>query len=142
MNIAKYIMLMGCTRSLSKNYGIEPDTKGRDIAHKLISSRLPGLPIVNNKEKNEVVGIITEFNLLGALREGMDADQFTADRIMSKEPVTAGLDTPAEELIEIMLEENFTMIPITKNNRLVGIVDRCSLMELYMTSSLERYVVK
>ena len=140
MNIAKYIMLMRCTRYPSKRIGVEPDTSGREITNRLITTGLPGLPVIDHGSR-EVTGIVTEFNVLGALREGMDPDRFTAARIMSQEPVTADIDTPAEELIEMMLENNFTMIPITKNKKLAGIVDRCSIMELLVSHNLERYYV-
>ncbi|MEW6602440.1 MAG: CBS domain-containing protein, partial [Nitrospirota bacterium] len=83
---------------------------------------------------------VTAFDLLGALREGMNLDDFNADRIMSKEPITAGIETRAEDLVEMMLENNFTMVPIIKDRRLVGIVDRASLMEAYIEPALRRYV--
>ena len=139
MNIAKYIMLMRCTRFPSKTVGIEPFTTGREVANKLISTRLPGLPIVN-KENMEVKGIVKEFDVLGALIEGLDPDSFTAEKIMSGDPITGDLDTPAEELMEMMLEKNITMVPITKNNKLAGIVDICSLIEIIMAPGSERYL--
>jgi CBS domain-containing protein len=139
MNIAKYIMLMGCTRFPIKKIGIEPQTTGREIADKLSATRLPGIPVIDKRENNKVIGVVTEYNLLGALREGMDPDKFTAERIMDKTPITVEPDTPAEELIEIMLEHNFTMLPVTKNNKLFGVIDRCSLLDFYMTPSYEKY---
>ncbi len=141
MNIARNIMLMGCTRFASSKNWVERSTSARDIANKLLSSRLTGIPVVDDKDSRKVIGLITEMNLLGIFREGMDIDDFTADRIMSGVPKTADIDTPAEELIDIMVENNFMMIPITKNNRLVGVVDRCSMMDFYMAPNMEKYAV-
>ncbi len=138
MNIAKYIMLMRCTRYPSGKLGVEPQTTGREVANRIVSTRLPGLPIVD-KNSREVKGIVNEFDLLGALMEGMDPDTFTAERIMSGDPITASLDTPAEELMEMILDKNFTMVPITKNNKLAGVVDICSLIEFLMSPGTERY---
>jgi CBS domain-containing protein len=140
MNIARNIMLMGCTRFATNKNWVERDTNGRDIANKLLRTRLTGIPVVDNKESRNVVGIITEMNLIGIFREGMDPANFTAEKIMSGIPKTADIDTPVEELIDIMVENNFTVIPITKNKRLVGIVDRCSIMDFLMSPSSERYV--
>ena len=140
MNIARNIMLMGCTRFASKKNWVERSTNGRDIANKLLSSRLTGIPVVSDKDSRKVIGVITEMNLLGIFREGMDPEDFTAEKIMSGVPKTADIDTPAEELIDIMVENNFTMIPITKNSRLVGVVDRCSMMDFYMSPQSEKYV--
>ncbi len=61
------------------------------------------------------------------------------ENIGSKEGISADITTPAEELMEMMLERNFSMVPITKNNKLPGIVDICSLVELRMTPVAERY---
>ena len=141
MNIAKYIMLTRCAMNPSRKFGVERHTTGREVANKLITCNLPGLPILSNKH-SEVVGIVTEFNILGALREGMDADKFTAERVMTGGPITADINTSAEELIEIMLENNFTMIPITKNNKFAGVVDRGSLLEFFMSPVFERYGYK
>jgi CBS domain-containing protein len=140
VNIARNIMLMGCTRFASKKNWVERTTNGRDIANKLLSSRLTGIPVVNDKDSREVIGVITEMNLLGIFREGMHPQDFTAEKIMSGIPKTADINTSAEELIDIMVENNFTMIPITKNSRLVGVVDRCSMMDFYMSPQSEKYL--
>lgn len=121
---AKHIMLM------HSRVAVRPDSTGREIAYRLMSTGLPGLPVVN--EDMEIVGIVTEFDILGALREGMKVDEITAKRIMSKEPVTADMETSAGELIEMMLENNFTIIPVVRNKKLVGVVDRFSVMDVYM----------
>ena len=140
MNIARNIMLMGCTRFASNKNWVERETNGRDIANKLLRTRLTGIPVVDDKDNRNVVGIITEMNLIGIFREGMDPGNFTAEKIMSGIPKTADIDTTVEELIDIMVENNFTVIPITKNKRLVGIVDRCSIMDFLMSPSSEKYV--
>ncbi len=141
MNIARNIMLMGCTRFASKKNWVERNTSAREVANKLLSSRLAGIPVVDDKDSRRVIGIIKEMNLIGIFREGMDIDNFTADNIMSGMPKTADINTSAEELIDIMVDNNFTMIPITKNGRLVGIVDRCSMMDFYTAPSFEKYAV-
>lgn len=87
----------------------------------------------------EVIGIITEFDLLGAIREGMKVDEIIAERIMSKEPKTADLETPAEELIEMMLENNFTVIPIVKDKKLTGIVSRFAIIDASVEPGFYRY---
>ncbi len=142
MNIARNIMLMGCTRFASKKNWVERNANGRDIANKLLTSRLAGIPVVDDKDSRRVIGIITQMNLLGIFREGMDIDEFTAEKIMSGVPKTADIDTTADELIDMMAENNFTTIPITKNGRLVGIVERCSLMDFFMSPNMERYATR
>lgn len=128
MIIAKHIMFM------HRRASVRPSATGREIIYKLISTGLPGLPVIN--ENMEVKGIVTEFDILGNIREGMRLDEITAERIMSKDPRTTDLETPAEKIIEMMLEYNLTMIPITKDKKLMGIVDRASLIEAYAAPDL------
>jgi len=139
MNIAKNIMLMGCSRFATRKNWVERSTNGGDVINKLLSSRLTGIPVVDDKYNRKIIGFINEMNLIGIFREGMDPRDFTADKIMSGIPRTADINTPVEELIDIMVENNFTLIPITKNDKLIGIVDRCSMMEFFMSPGTERY---
>ena len=87
-----------------------------------------------------IKGIISDFNIHEALRKGIKLDDLDEESIMSEEPFSADIDTPMEKLMDIMLENNFTMIPITKNGKLVGIVDRCAIMEGYVTPGFDRYL--
>ena len=141
MNIAKYLLLVRCTQHRPKNVSVSQNETGRNIANKLITTRLPGIPVVDSQNK-KVVGIVTEFDILSALRKGLDLDEFTAERIMSTAPATADIDTPVNDLIEMMIKNNSTMVPITKNNKLAGIIDRCSIMEGYMAPGADRYLAK
>ena len=93
----------------------------------MMSYGQPGLPVVN--DNMEVVGVITEYNVLGAIREGMKLDTIPAARIMTTEPMTADIDTSSEDLIQMMLMNNFTFIPIVNKNKYVGMVSRHSIMD-------------
>ncbi len=107
------------------------DTTVKDAAHRIISSGQPGLPVVNSKM--EVIGIITEFNILGAIREGLDLGEISVARIMTTEPTVADSNTSINDLIQMMLLENFTIVPITNNNKYVGLVSRHMIMDAYLS---------
>src|SRR5512147_1854679 len=112
---------------MSGKISVGKDTTVRDAAHKMISHGLPGLPVVN--DAMEVMGVITEFNILGAVREGMNAGEITASRIMTPNPVTADINTTTDDLIQMMLLNNFTIVPIVNNGKLAGVVSRFSVMD-------------
>ncbi len=120
---AKYIMKRGAA--------VKPDTVAKEVVSRLSATGLPGLAVINNQL--DVVGVITDFDLLGALREGMQLENFTADRVMTREPITADIDTMANELIKMMLVNNFTIIPIVRDNKFVGVVSRLSIMDTYVS---------
>ncbi|MBI5634549.1 MAG: CBS domain-containing protein [Nitrospirae bacterium] len=121
---AKYLMIA------HKRVALGSNSNGKEVIYRLMAAGLPGLPVVN--EEMEVIGIVTTFDLLGVIREGLNLAEITAAKIMSKAPVTADPETTSDKLIEMMLENNFTVIPIVKDKRLVGVVDRFSIMDAHI----------
>ena len=117
---------------------VRENTTAREIIFKFMATSYPGLPVVNNNR--EVVGIVTEFDILSVIQRGMDLDSVTAGEIMAKMIVTAGLETPQEELIKIMMENHFTIIPILKDNRLAGIVSRMEIMDAQVDPDLYKHI--
>ncbi len=124
MPTAKQLMLM------HRRVSVGPDATGDEIVNRIMSTGLPGLPVLN--EKMEVIGIVTEFDLLRTIRQRINLDKITAKEMMSKDPVTAEMDAPAERLVQLMLEHNFTVVPIVSNNELRGVVDRSSILDVYV----------
>ncbi|RMG72798.1 MAG: CBS domain-containing protein [Nitrospirae bacterium] len=122
---------------MHRRQAVEPDATLRKVAYKLMSTGYPGLPVVN--ERLEIMGVLTEHDLIKALREGADIDKAKASEIMNKEPVTADINTPVEKIIDMMLQHRFTMIPITRNNRLAGIASRDSVIEVYTEPGIWSY---
>ncbi len=115
-----------------------PNTAVKDIARRIISTGQPGLPVIN--ETSEVVGIVTELNVLEAIQEGLDLGKITAERIMTKEPVTADLETSRDDLIQMMLLNNLTMIPIVSNEKYIGTVSRQVALDAFL--SPDYYLLK
>jgi CBS domain-containing protein len=118
---AKYIM---CKRA-----AVRESESGKEVVFKMMGSGCPGLPVVN--EEMEIVGIITAFDVLKALRSGTEIEAITVGKVMSKATLSADLNTPLEELIDMLINNNYTIIPITNNNRLVGIVSRNEILAAY-----------
>jgi tRNA nucleotidyltransferase (CCA-adding enzyme) len=118
---AKYIM---CKRA-----AVQESESGKEVVFKMMGTGCPGLPVVNGQM--EIVGIITAFDVLKAIRKGVEIDALTVGNVMSKAPLSADLNTPLEMLIDIIIDNNYTIIPITNNNRLVGVVSRNEILQAY-----------
>ena len=102
------------------------NTIGRDLAIKLLSGMYSGLPVVDDKGK--VVGVVSEFDLLKALKEGKKLEQVTAEDIMSKNPICVSENTPVEEIIDLMMKHNIIRVPVVRNDNLVGVISRCDIL--------------
>ena len=101
-------------------------TIGRDLAVKLLSGMYSGLPVVDNDGK--VVGVVTEFDLLKAVRDGKALEQITAEDIMSKTPICVSENTPIQEIIELMTKHNIIRVPVVRNTNMVGVISRCDIL--------------
>ncbi len=102
------------------------NTIGRDLAIKLLSGMYSGLPVVDDKGK--VVGVVSEFDLLKAVKEGKKLEQVTAEDIMSKNPICVSENTPVEEIIDLMMKHNIIRVPVVRNDNLVGVISRCDIL--------------
>lgn len=102
------------------------NTIGRDLAVKLLSGMYSGLPVVDNNGK--VIGVVSEFDLLKAIRSGKALEQVKAEDIMSKNPICVTEDTPIEEIIDLMTKHNIIRVPVVRKDTLVGVVSRCDIL--------------
>ena len=102
------------------------NTIGRDLAIKLLSGMYSGLPVVDDKGK--VVGVVSEFDLLKAMRGGKALEQVKAEDIMSKNPICVSENTPVEEVIDLMMKHNIIRVPVVRNDNLVGVISRCDIL--------------
>lgn len=102
------------------------NTIGRDLAIKLLSGMYSGLPVVDDKGK--VIGVVSEFDLLKAIRDGKALEQVKAEDIMSKNPICVSENTPVEEVIDLMMKHNIIRVPVVRNDNLVGVISRCDIL--------------
>ena len=125
---------------MSGKISVGANTTVKEVAHKMITYGLPGMPVVN--ESMEVIGVVTEFNVLGAVREGMDLGKITASRIMTPNPATAEVNTSTDDLIQTMLLNNYTMLPILNNGKYAGVVSRFSIMDALVSPDYSVFSAK
>ena len=109
-------------------------TKGIDLVRKLMCP-YPGVPVVN--EKSAVIGIVSEYEILDAIRENRTVNEFSAESLMScghaehgvcSTPVTVSPNTSIEDIADLMYKRNISILPVVENNVLVGLITRKSII--------------
>ena len=75
-----------------------------------------------------LVGILTERDVLRAAASGEDLTTAPVSVWMTKDPQSAGPDTPAEEAAQIMFRNGFRHLPVAEGRHVRGIV---SLRDLF-----------
>ncbi|MGH7166844.1 MAG: CBS domain-containing protein [Nitrospiraceae bacterium] len=99
---------------------------GRDMAVQFLTGVYSGLPVV--ERDGELIGIVTEFDLLKAVQDGKDLHTVTAQDLMSVVPVTVEEDTAIGDVMKQMIKENVLRVPVVRNRKLVGVISRSDLL--------------
>jgi predicted transcriptional regulator len=113
------------------------NASARDIALQLLTGLYSGVPVTD--DQGHVIGVVTEFDLVEAIQEGKELNKTAAEEIMSKEVVTADVDTPVSELVKIMTDVAVIRLPITAKGKLIGVVARCDVLRSMMEPEFVTY---
>ena len=127
---------------------VQPDTEIREIAALLLKHRISAVPVVD--EEFHIVGLVSEGDLVRRYETGTDdrhswwlADAFstrdkTADYIkshgrkaadvMTQTVIVVSRDTPLYEIASLLEKHHIKRVPVTDDDRLVGIVSRANLL--------------
>ena len=124
----------------------------KEVAQKLVDNHLTGMPVVKG---DEVIGIITEADLIMQkaklhmpmyiqlldsflyLEDTKEIEEdmhkimgLTAEEVMTEDVVTMEADDTVENLATLIEEQHINPIPVTQDNKLVGIVSRSDIVKL------------
>lgn len=97
-----------------------------EVALYMLLGGFSGVPIA--EAGGTLVGIVTELDLIRALRAGMLLESTSVSEIMTREVITVDVSTSAEEIMEILDSAHILRVPVMKNGKLVGIVSRPDLL--------------
>ncbi len=100
---------------------------GRDVARTMISQDYCHLPVVDDSD--HVVGIISEFDLLKAVKAGKDLEKITAGELMSPKVISVGEAEPVESVIDIMITQYMITLPVVRDGKLVGVINRRNILQ-------------
>jgi CBS domain-containing protein len=73
-------------------------------------------------ELDQVVGIVTERDVVTAVAEGGDAELVRAADVMSEGPVCAGPEDTLQVTVERMIEWGVQHLPVVQSGRAIGMV--------------------
>jgi len=111
----------------------EKDTTAEMIASYMMDG-FGSVPIVD--ENNKLVGIVSEFDLLTALRKGKKLKDVAAGEILTPNPISVTQDTDVVTLMDVLQNNHLIRVPVLdKVGNLIGIVARRDLLRGYLQTS-------
>lgn len=112
------------------------DSSGHTLATAMVNERCGAVPIVD--EKKQLVGIVTEFDLLKALMKGADLKKVEAREMMTRPPISVSKKQTADKIIELLETHHLIHLPVVdEQGRLVGLIERDDMLLGYLESRLE-----
>ena len=96
--------------------------------------------VVITKDKKPI-GVITERDMTKtAVAKNLDSEKTKAKDIMSKPVVSISPDMNIYYTKKLMKEKKFRRFPVTKNNKLVGLITKTDLFD-YFTEQRKKFVM-
>ena len=105
------------------------------VAARMVAGRISGFPVTN--ADNAVVGIVTELDLIKALRAGKDLSTTLVDELMTLDVISVDAETSVEQVMEILEMQRIIRVPVVSGGELVGIVSRGDVLRAALGSSLD-----
>jgi CBS domain-containing protein len=98
---------------------VRPDTSVHEAAQILSEHRISGAPVVDDDA--HIVGIVSEYDLIA--RAGV-----TVREVMTRDVVSVPVNAPLDRVRAILVTQRLKRVPVTDQQRLVGLISRADLV--------------
>jgi CBS domain-containing protein len=106
--------------------GIQATETVRATLRKMIENRIGAVLVYRG---SEVVGILTESDVVKRVLDGYQVLDMPVERVMSKPVITTERSTPVWKGFEIMLSKRIRRLPVIEEGKIVGIVTERDLFK-------------
>lgn len=109
---------------------LRPDTEIHAAIRFLIANKVTGAPVTN--EQNEVVGMVTEYDCLRLIAQGLDAERATGyvRDYMTTEVNTIPPGMDCYYVAGLFLANRFRRFPVVEDGKLVGAITRFDILRV------------
>ena len=109
---------------------VKADTPIYEALYLLTRNKISGIPVVDEDE--EVIGVLSEKDVLTILFDKKLEVRSTVEDYMSRDIICFTEDDSAIDVCKFFIRSNIRRVPITKDNKLVGIVSRADIIPLIL----------
>jgi len=104
---------------------IGPELTLADAAESMADQEVDYVAVIDNRD---LVGILTEHDIVLAIAEGVDSDEALVSEWMSEAPDTFAPDVTIQEGVAWLLETGYRHLPVMADGELLGVVTIRDLM--------------
>lgn len=114
-------------------YAYQPEDDGEKLAQAMTEGGFGSVPIVD--QDRHLLGIVSEFDLLRALKEEKHLASVKAGALMTPNPITVLPETPAMDIIQLLEAKHLIRMPVVnEEGQLVGVVARRDVLLGYLNA--------
>ena len=115
---------------------VEPGDRLGEVAQRMVERDVGAVLVL---EGEQLVGILTERDVLRAVADGLDDATLVRDR-MTPHPETLDADDTTEHAAVLMIHGGFRHLPVIEQGRVVGVLSIRDLMRVTLEDSVPRGV--
>ncbi|MEA2378806.1 MAG: hypothetical protein QOD13_2713 [Thermoleophilaceae bacterium] len=113
---------------------VEPGLSLTEVAKRMVAKDVGAVLVSEGKQ---LVGILTERDVLRAVARGIEEDTTVADW-MTRDPDTLDPDESTEHAAVLMIHGGFRHLPVTENDEVVGMLSIRDLMRVVLEDTVPR----
>ena len=115
---------------------VEPALALGEVARRMVAKDVGAVVVLDG---DELVGILTERDVLRAVADGISDDTRVADR-MTRQPDTIDPDESMQQAAVLMIHGGFRHLPVVEGGAVVGMLSIRDLMRVVLEDSVPRGV--
>jgi CBS domain-containing protein len=105
-------------------------TTVRDAAIQMFLGGFSGMPVA--ERDGTLLGVITEFDVIRAIRRGQSPERITVEEIMTDEVISVDVEESTDKVITLMDTAHIVRVPVTEDGKLVGVIARPDILRAYV----------
>ncbi|MBA3264654.1 MAG: CBS domain-containing protein [Thermoleophilaceae bacterium] len=113
---------------------VEPGLPLTEVAKRMVAKDVGAVLVTEGKQ---LVGILTERDVLRAVARGIDAGTTAADW-MTRDPETLEPDESTQHAAVLMIHGGFRHLPVSENDEVVGMLSIRDLMRMVLEDAVPR----
>ena len=114
---------------------VSANASWREVARIMTENELKSLPVVD--DNNGLIGLITEYDVLGPIAESKDVNTIKAKDIVSKDVQKVTSDTPAMNVLKTFDDKKVFKILVLDKDVLAGVIVKHDVLLAYLNTTEE-----
>jgi CBS domain-containing protein len=99
-----------------------------DAARIMLKEKITLLPVVESEEKLKLIGVVSLLDVFMNIDLGI-VPKSQVSEIMTTKVVTTRPDDPVTKIWDLMVEKDFTGLPVVKDGKLIGMITRFDMLK-------------